>query len=223
MNMSRRFRRIMNDRKPGYTENDDDKKACRQALILETNLTGKRPSNIFSLPGPMGHCVATFRAEWPAARIVCVDKSSTAARITSAHGMDRRIGKSMFDNEIFANTLTSYAKKQFPLVRIDRDGNKFFLVNFDFPQFNMMFLDTTNNFDNHKEFQAIIDMINNHSAAEAIVGVTMVAGTLKPEYNARQLGERLCCNLVQKWRVTLASNYGANPHMIFCILKGEIP
>lgn len=212
------IRRVMRDTRPGW--NGPEKQFSREALIKA--MTGT-PTDGFTLCGMDALCLKEFRARWPTTAFVCVDKQATGARFTEAHELSRKIGDRILPNKVFSTTLASYSKRHFPLCQITK-GNKIFLGehDYDFPKFDFMFLDTTNRWDNEFEREAIVRMINEHTAPYAIVGVTMSLGAKgKRESSAFDLASQMLLDIERSCNLTYVQDYTTQSSMAFWIYAVE--
>lgn len=211
----------------GFGENGPEKQETRRLLIEAGNRELDHPPfNIFTLMGMEGYCAKNFRDTWPTARIVGLDRHHPPSRLSKAHWYGRETAIGMIENDIIHGSLRDYAKRNKQrLWRRMRNGKKDRLLTFDFPLFDLLFLDTTAYPSDSKDsvFHHTIEMINEHCTSPAIVGLTFVIGKRDDEAAGAD-------DIITTFRSSLTRvsrligepfYYVTNSSMLFFVLKIE--
>jgi hypothetical protein len=228
---SRTYWRIASARKQtGFAKDDAAKQATRHQLIIEYKARFRRPpAAIFTLPGMVAADVKLFRAEWPDARIVGIDRQTSVARLTKAHTFVRQTALGPVENEIFQVSLKDYSQRRhLSMWRFYRNtdrsrrsrAERADSPKFDFPIYNLMFIDMTANPDS-PDWEATIRMVDEHSAPHALIGVTVSldAKTADSVTPAKTLAAQLKSQLRRTAQVVYTTNYETGSQMAFWILE----
>jgi hypothetical protein len=167
----------------GFSENGPEKQLTRNKLIdAAHNYLQHPPTAIFTFPGIHGFCVEAFRKVWPRTRIVGIDRQMPAIRMSKAHFYSRESAIGPLENELIHANLGDYAERKTQrLYRVRRNGQKYALFDsvppFDYPRFELIFLDTTALYNTKTGILKHAAMlINQHTARNAIAGITLVLG-----------------------------------------------
>ena len=210
-------------KKTGFSENGPEKQETRLRLIAEANARSAQPPlSIFSFPGIEGHCVELFRKVWPDTRIVGIDRQMPPIRFTIAHFHPRQTNLGPIENELMHGALKDYADRQhLRLYRMSSLGQKSRVETFDFPKFNVMFLDTTARYDTTTGIlRDAARMIDDHCAHGAVIGVTIVLGAPSEESPDIVLIVDKFCDTIKRETILCGDPmaYDTTAQMLFFIL-----
>lgn len=214
-------------RQSGFALNEAEKRNTRFQLISTyKELFTRPPMAIFTMAGMQAHCVEAFRAEWPRSRLVSIDRQTSSARFTKAHSHERLTSVSTLENDLFLASLQDYSlKKSLSMWRFFRNqdremksiGHRAF--EFDFPKFDLMFLDMTARYDS-PDGRAARRMIDEHTLPHAVVGVTVsIGGRKEAAKSAAELAAEFCMLLKRSARAAYTYNYVTGAQMAFWILE----
>jgi len=142
----------------GYAEKDHkDKQLCRDTLVAVAKAKGIVVSNCFTLAGMYDFCASLFHKNWPNAKIVSIERQKNIARYSKANAFCT----------VLNTSFSKYTKGIDPFVL---SGETFVpKSNFTYPKFDLVFLDFC---ANPRDYDMIRDFVVNHTAPNAVFGVT---------------------------------------------------
>jgi hypothetical protein len=154
-------------------ENHQAKNNCRELIVEAVKNAGIVPQTIFTLPGELALDVVLFRKTWgDSQRIICIERTGSCHR-TDAHEHGCEIYHMTLDAYVVNNKSQLISRiiynKDASTTSVATKAKK---VKFDYPRFDLVYLDLCST---PKDFIKIARFIDNETNCPSIIAVTMSA------------------------------------------------
>lgn len=203
----------------GYLENGPEKQKTRHDLVDAARRHLPQVRTIFTLAGVEARCAALFRETWPECRIVSIDRSKAVIRARNRDPLYEAYQVGKFGD---------YVQRKLLWVPFDvrskksadgwsRDHSFRPMREFDWPKYDMAFLDFTGFVDRGREEETAF-FIQDHMAERFVVGVTLNLHGLNVEPS---IVANSIVRLAQPVPVAIdqITTFFSGTDMMFCILR----